>query len=88
MKVVHPLTSAVYESEGDGTVRVTEADGRQGWFTPQAEYLRGEVRAADPHIVDWVGGRQAKKQSGRLRLNTTSATNSADTTASPADDAS
>jgi hypothetical protein len=72
MKMVHPLTSAVYENEDDGTVRVTEPDGRQGWFTPQGDYVRGDVRSADPHIVDWVGGRQATKVSGRLRLNTTS----------------
>lgn len=85
MKLVHPLTSAVYESEDDGSVRVTETDGRQGWFTPKGEHLRGEVRSADPHIVDWVGGRQATKQSGRLRLNTAS---SGTSSASPADDPS
>jgi hypothetical protein len=69
MKMTHPLTAAVYEREDDGTVRVTETDGRQGWFTAQGDYVRGEVQAADPHITDWVGGRQATKQTGRLRLN-------------------
>lgn len=69
MKMVHPLTSAVYEDEEDGSVRVTETDGRQGWFTPQGDHIRGEVRSADPHIIDWVGGRQARKQTGRLRLD-------------------
>ncbi len=68
MRMVHPLTSAVYESQEDGTVRVTETDGRQGWFTPQGEHIRGDLRAADPHIIDWVGGPQARKQTGRLRL--------------------
>ncbi|HET9078483.1 MAG TPA: hypothetical protein VFN68_16220 [Acidimicrobiales bacterium] len=71
MRMVHPLTSAVYESQDDGSVRVTDTEGRQGWFTPQGDYLRGQLRAADPHIIDWVGGRQAKRLSGRLRLNTT-----------------
>ena len=70
MKMVHPLTSAVYERQDDGSVLVTETDGRCGWFTPEGDYIRGEVRAADPHIIDWVGGRQAKKLSGRLRLDT------------------
>jgi len=65
--MVHPLTSAVYESDEDGSVRVTDTEGRQGWFTAQAEYIRGELRAADPHIVDWVGGRQAKRASSRLQ---------------------
>jgi hypothetical protein len=71
MKMVHPLTSAVYEADEDGSVRVTDPDGRQGWFTPQAEYIRGEIRAADPHIVDWVGGRQAKRASSRLQRRAT-----------------
>ena len=69
MKMVHPLTSAVYEDEEAGSVRVTETDGRQGWFTPLGDHIRGEVRSADPHIIDWVGGRQARKQTGRLRLD-------------------
>lgn len=72
MRMVHPLTSAVYESEADGTVRVTEKDGRQGWFTPQGDHVRGELLSADPHIIDWVGGPQARKQTGRLRLESTS----------------
>jgi len=69
MRMVHPLTAAVYESEADGSVRVTTTDGVEGWFSPDGQYLRGELRAADPHIIDWVGGRQARKVSGRLRLN-------------------
>ncbi len=68
MKMTHPLTSAEYEGEPDGSVRVTETDGRHGWFSADGQYLRGEVRAADPHILDWVGGRKAKHQLGRLRL--------------------
>ena len=68
MKMTHPLTSAVYESEADGSVRVTDTDGRQGWFRADGHHLRGELRSADPHILDWVGGRQAKRQGGRLRL--------------------
>jgi hypothetical protein len=69
MRMVHPLTSAVYESQDDGSVLVTDLEGRQGWFTPEGDHLRGELKAADPHIIDWVGGRQAKKVTGRLRLN-------------------
>ena len=70
MRLVHPLTSAVYERQDDGSVLVTDTDGRQGWFTPVGDYIRGELRSADPHIIDWIGGRQAKKLSGRLRLDT------------------
>lgn len=72
MRLVHPLTSAVYERQDDGSVLVTEVDGRQGWFSAVGEHLRGELRAADPHIIDWVGGRQATKLTGRLRLERSS----------------
>jgi hypothetical protein len=78
MKMKHPLTAAVYEDEADGSVRVTETDGRQGWFSVDGRYLRGEVRAADPHILDWVGGRKAKRQLGRLRLGSENATTATD----------
>jgi hypothetical protein len=71
--MVHPLTGAVYERDEDGLVRVTESDGRVGWFTPQGDHVRGEVRSADPHIIDWVGGRQPKTMSGRLRHSPRSA---------------
>lgn len=74
MRMVHPLTSAVYERQDDGSVLVTDTEGHQGWFTSQGDHIRGDLRAADPHIIDWVGGRQAKKMSGRLRLNADSAT--------------
>jgi hypothetical protein len=70
MRMVHPLTSAVYEEQEDGTVLVTEVDGQQGWFTPHGRHIRGDVLAADPHILDWVGGRKPKTQRvGRLRLS-------------------
>jgi hypothetical protein len=68
MKMVHPLTQAVYEAEADGSVCVTETDGSKGWFSPTGEHLRGEVLAADPHILDWVGGPQAKRANSRLRF--------------------
>ena len=65
--MAHPLTAAVYEDEDDGSVRVTEADGRQGWFSPDGQHLRGELRTADPHILDWVGGRKPSSPLGQLR---------------------
>lgn len=79
MRMVHPLTQAVYEAEPDGSVRVTETDGRQGWFSTSGEHLRGEVRIADPHIVDWVGGPQAKRMNSRHRFNSDAASLTDDT---------
>jgi len=70
MKMVHPLTSAVYERQDDGSVLVTDTDGREGWFTPTGDYIRGELRSADPHIIDWVGGPHPKNLLGRLRIDT------------------
>ncbi len=65
--VDHPLFGSHYERDGDGTVKVTEADGRTGWFTWQGRHLRGEVLWADPHVLDWVGGPQAAPTHQRLR---------------------
>ncbi len=38
----HPLYGSHYEPESDGTVRVTEPDGRVGWFTWQGRCRRGK----------------------------------------------
>lgn len=55
MKLNHPITSAEYELLDDGTISVTEVDGRQGRFDASGRHLEGELRFADPHILDWVG---------------------------------
>jgi hypothetical protein len=65
--LVHPLYGSRYERETDGTVRVTDVDGRTGWFTGTGEHVRGELRWADPHLLDWVGGPQAAPTHQRLR---------------------
>jgi hypothetical protein len=55
MKLKHPITSAEYELLDDGTISVTEVDGRHGRFDVNGRHLEGELRIADPHILDWVG---------------------------------
>ena len=57
-RMKHPLTGAIYERQDDGTVLVTEPGGRQGRFQPSGQWVDGEVRAADPHVCDFVGGRR------------------------------
>lgn len=65
--LVHPLYGSSYEREDDGTVRVIERDGRSGWFRANGSHVRGPVRWADPHILDWVGGPQANTSHQRLK---------------------
>jgi hypothetical protein len=50
MKLRHPLSGCVYEDLGDGTVCVTDPEGRRGWFQPDGTWLRGELRAADAPV--------------------------------------
>ena len=60
------LTGATYELADDGLVRVTEKDGRTGLFRPDGRYVSGELRYADPHLTDWVGGKQSSSPLGRM----------------------
>ena len=65
MKMTSALTGAVYERTDDGLVLVTEKDGRTGTFRPDGRHVSGELRYADPHMIDWVGMPQAQGM-GRL----------------------
>ncbi len=56
MKLRHPLTRAIYETQSDGLVRVTEENGASGVFHPDGRWCSGELRDADPHLLGWVGG--------------------------------
>lgn len=55
----HPISGAVYEEIGDGTVRVENPkDGRQGLFKWDGSWVEGELTHADPHFLLYVGGPQ------------------------------
>ena len=58
MKTTHAITGATYELADDGLVRVTERDGREGLFHPDGRWASGDLRFADPHLIDWVGGKK------------------------------
>ena len=58
MKLRHPFTRAVYETTGEGLVRVDAGAGRVGLFHPDGRWHSGELREADPHLLGWVGGPQ------------------------------
>lgn len=53
----HPLSGAIYDVEDDGLVRVDKA-GTVGWFTADGDWVRGELRDADPHLCLWLAGAQ------------------------------
>ncbi|MFA7588199.1 MAG: aromatic ring-hydroxylating dioxygenase subunit alpha [Novosphingobium sp.] len=53
----HPVSGAVYEEQGDGTVRVTDkAKGKSGLFQWTGEYLEGDLTQADLHFLRFIGG--------------------------------
>ncbi|MFM7535716.1 MAG: hypothetical protein ACKO91_07975 [Acidimicrobiales bacterium] len=52
----HPFTGWLYERDGDGIVKVTATDGREGWFDLDGRWQRGSLRECDPQVCHWVGG--------------------------------
>jgi NAD(P)-dependent dehydrogenase (short-subunit alcohol dehydrogenase family) len=64
MKLRHPRTGAIYETQEDGLVRVTEEGGQSGRFHPDGRWHSGELRDADPHFTGWVGGPTLESRGG------------------------
>ncbi|HTO09710.1 MAG TPA: aromatic ring-hydroxylating dioxygenase subunit alpha [Myxococcota bacterium] len=56
MKLRHPFTRALYETTGEGLVRVDDGAGHVGLFHPDGRWHSGVLREADPHLLGWVGG--------------------------------
>ena len=54
----HPLNGFVYERTDEQNVLVTTPDGKQGLFTPNADWIEGELGDVSPHMCNWVGGQQ------------------------------
>jgi hypothetical protein len=57
----HPLSGATYELDEDGAVRVTK-DGREGRFGADGRWLEGELRTADAHLCQWIGGQSEQRR--------------------------
>ena len=53
----HPLSGAVYELEGDDTIVVSK-DAKSGRFGLDGRWISGDIRHADPHLCQWVGGQR------------------------------
>jgi len=54
----HPLSGAMYEVGQDGKVTVTTREGVSGIFTPDGEWVSGELRQCDAHLAGWLAGPQ------------------------------
>lgn len=54
----HALSRAMYEVTDGGNVEVTAIDGATGLFTPDGEWISGELRHVDPHLCSWLAGPQ------------------------------
>jgi hypothetical protein len=62
VKIRHPMTGALYQRLDDGRVQVDDADGSSGVFEADGTWSEGELRFADPHLIDFV----SVHQPGRL----------------------
>ena len=62
MKLEHPLSRATYESTDDPELVRVELDGKSGLFHLDGRHHSGEIRAADPHMIGWVGGPKTTPQ--------------------------
>jgi hypothetical protein len=78
----HALSGALYDVRDDGNVEVTSRDGESGIFTPDGEWISGELRHADPHLCGWLAGPQLPPRLAVLpRFRSTDAASAATTTA-------
>jgi NAD(P)-dependent dehydrogenase (short-subunit alcohol dehydrogenase family) len=56
MKLRHPISGEIYTRCDNRTVSVERKDGRQGVFEANGTWLRGELRDADIHFLNFVAG--------------------------------
>jgi hypothetical protein len=52
----HPLSGAMYEVDEDGLLTITSRDGVSGRFTPNGDWVSGDLHQADPHLCGWLAG--------------------------------
>jgi 3-oxoacyl-[acyl-carrier protein] reductase len=56
MKLRHPLSGAIYTLRDDGSVLVEDNDDREGLFRANGMWIEGELREADPHLLNFLAG--------------------------------
>jgi hypothetical protein len=52
----HPGMKQTFQEVGDGTVRVTDDDGRSGVFQVDGRYISGDLTQVSKHMLVWTGG--------------------------------
>lgn len=57
MQIRHPITRLVYERLEDGTVRVSDSEGKFGIFDKTGSWIVGVRKSADPLLCVWVATR-------------------------------
>lgn len=57
MRIQHPLNRLQYERLEDGTVRVSDKNGKSGVFDKNGRWLSGERKSADILMCVWVATR-------------------------------
>ncbi len=55
-KYYQAATKHTFEEVGDGTVKVTDAEGRTGLFHWGGRWIEGELTQANQQMVLWCGG--------------------------------
>lgn len=63
----HPRSGALYTVLDDGNVRV-ENNGVAGVFSALGQYLSGDIKQADPHLILWMAGPQLPTEA-QVRMN-------------------
>lgn len=54
-KYYHIPAKHTFEEVGDGTVRVTAADGRSGLFHWTGRWIEGDLTQCNLHMLSWCG---------------------------------
>lgn len=60
MKLRHSLTGDIYALADDGTVDVETSDGNRGTFQSSGEWVKGDLRHADIHMLSFIAAHAAR----------------------------
>lgn len=56
---IHPLSKHLYKRLEENRVEVSLPSGKSGIFDMEGNYIEGELKSADTHMCNWVGGKIA-----------------------------
>lgn len=52
----HPMNGHIYERVELGRVKIIDLDGNESLFDDEATHIDGNIKQADPHLCQWIGG--------------------------------